>query len=90
MKKLLIGITLLIAGIIDIIGILSCATMYLPNASAWSTSYPSKLWFLIFAGHSKYDDGADGLGLGMLFGFGVILVILGLIILGIEYRKDNN
>ena len=27
---------------------------------------PSKLWFLIMAGKSKFETGADGLGLGIL------------------------
>ena len=27
---------------------------------------PSKLWFLIMAGKSKFSSGADGLGLGIL------------------------
>ena len=83
MKKILIGISLLAMGIVETLGIILCATFCLPSATAWDNSYPSKLFSLIF-------DGADGLGLGMFFSFGVVLIIVGLIILGIEYfRKES-
>ena len=88
-KKALIGVCLLIAGIIETVGIIITASLSLASTTSWSTSYPSKLFFLIFAGKSRFDDGADGLGLGVFFVFGIILTILGLIVLGIEYfRKD--
>jgi len=89
MKKTIIGIALLISGITVDFFLISSALQYLPNVTAWSTAYPSKLFFLIFAGTSRFSDGADGLGLGLLFIFGIILIVLGLIVLAIEYFKKD-
>lgn len=90
MKKLLIAITLSVMGIIETIGVMLCAAVCLPSTTAWNTSYPSKLFFLIFAGQSPYGDAANGLGLGIFFVFGVILTIGGLVLMGIEYFKKES
>ena len=89
MKKTIIGTVLLLSGIIVDMFLILTASLALPHVMAWSTSYPSKLFFLIFAGKSQSTDGADGLGLGLFFVFGIILIILGLIILAIEYLKED-
>lgn len=89
MRKAIIGIVLLTSGILTDLFLISSALQYLPHITAWSTSYPSKLFFLIFAGQSKFSDGADGLGLGLFFAFGIALIVLGLIILTIEYFKKD-
>ena len=70
MKKTIIGTALLISGVWTISFLISSALQFLPHLTAWSNSYPSKLFFLIFAGRSQFNDGADGLGLGMFFIFG--------------------
>jgi len=90
MKKTVIGIAMLISGIILNSFLILSAMQYLPHMTAWSSSYPSKLFFLIFAGQSRFNDGVDGLGLGIPFVLGVVFVILGLIILAIEYFKKEN
>ena len=73
MRKIVIGIALLFSGImLNSLMILS-AMQYLPHMTAWSRSYPSKLFFLIYAGWSRFNDGADGLGLGIPFVFGIVL-----------------
>ena len=90
MKKTVIGIAMLISGIILNSFLILSAMQYLPHMTAWSSSYPSKLFFLIFAGQSRFNDGVDGLGLGIPFVLGVVFVILGLIILAIEYLKKEN
>ena len=89
MKKTIIGIALLISGIIVDLFLILSAMQYLPHITAWSTSYPSKLFFLIFAGASQFNDGADGLGLGFPFVFGGVLIILGLSILAAEYFRND-
>ena len=89
MKKVVIGIALLINGIILNSFLIQTAMQYLPHMTAWSTSYPSKLFFLIFAGMSKFTDGADGLGLAVPFIFGTIMAIMGFIILIVEYFKKD-
>lgn len=89
MKKVLIGVCLLIGGIIETVSIIFIASLSLASTTSWDTSYPSKLFFLIFAGCSEFHDGTDGLELGVFFIFGVALVILGLIVLGIEYFKKD-
>jgi len=89
MKKIAIGIALLISGLIFNSFLIFTAMQYLPQMTVWSNSYPSKLFFLIFAGMSQFNDGADGLGLGILFIFGIVLTVLGLIILAIEYFKKE-
>jgi len=89
MKKTIIGIALLASGIATNLFLISSALQYLPNLKAWSTTYPSKLFFLIFAGQSRFNDGADGLALGLFFIFGVALIVLGIIILAVEYFKKD-
>jgi hypothetical protein len=89
MKKTVIGAVILFAGVLQTIGIIISAAIYMPNLTAWSTAYPSKLLFLILAGKSRFSDGADGFGLGLLFILGIIMILLGLGILINEYiRKD--
>ncbi len=89
MKRVAIGITVLSSGILTILSIFVCASLYLPHLTSWSTAYPSRLFFLIFAGQSKFSNGADGLGLGLFFVLGIILTIVGLAILAIEYFKKE-
>ena len=90
MKKTVIGIALLVCGIGIDLFLITSALQYLPNLTAWSNSYPSRLFFLIFAGSSQFNDGADGLGLGLFFIIGAVLAIFGIIILAIEYFKKDN
>ncbi|MCL2566134.1 MAG: hypothetical protein FWE24_10095 [Defluviitaleaceae bacterium] len=90
MKKTIIGIALLVSGIITISLLILSAMQYLPHMTVWSNNYPSRLFFLIFAGQSRFGDGASGLALGLPFVFGIVLIVLGLIILTIEYFKKDN
>ena len=62
-----------------------------PNLTSWSNDYHSRLMFLIFADQSEFNDSADGLGLGIFFVFGTLLIILGIAILIKKYfsKKDN-
>lgn len=90
MKKAFIGSSLLFMGTIETIGIMLCAVLYLPHVTAWYTTYPSKMFFLIFAGKSSLNDGTDGLGLGIFFILGIFFMILGLVMLVAEYfRKES-
>lgn len=88
MKKTIIGAVMLIAGVLQTIGIIISGVIYLPHQSGWSTAYSSKLWFLIMAGKSKFSSGAGGLGLGTLLFFGIIMILIGFYILISEYIKD--
>jgi len=88
MRKTIIGAVLLIAGVLQTIGIILCGVIYLPHQNEWLSTYPSKLWFLIMAGKSKFSTGADGLGLGILFIFGIIMLLIGFCMLISEYIKD--
>jgi hypothetical protein len=89
MKKTVIGAVILFAGILQTMGIIISGVIYLPHLTAWSTLYPSKLYFLILAGKSQFNDDANGLGLGVFFILGIIMALLGLGILIYEYiRKD--
>lgn len=93
MKKVLIGSVLLITGILDIVAIIIAAAVSLTAMQEWSYEYPSRLWFLIFAGkpqmHNGFFEGVGGLGLGFFFICGVLLLILGLIILAVEYFNSS-
>ncbi len=89
MKKIAIGICFLVSGIITDLALVFAAVSFLPRQNAWDTAYPSKLMFLIFAGKSGFNDGADGLGLGLFFSFGILLMILGAAILLREYFSDR-
>ena len=90
MKKVWIGMCLFIMGVVETIAIILSASILLPGVTAWDTAYPSKLFFLIFAGRSEFNDGADGLGLGLFFVLGMIFMAVGLVILGVEYfRKES-
>ncbi len=89
MKRAFIGSSLLFIGTLETVGIMLCAVLYLPHVTAWYTTYPSKMLFLIFAGKSSLNDGTDGLGLGIFFVVGILFMLLGLVMLGAEYfRKE--
>jgi hypothetical protein len=90
MRKIAIGICFLLSGIITDLALVFSAVTFLPHLTAWSTAYPSKLMFLIFAGKSRFSDGADGLGLGLFFSFGILLIILGTAILLKEYFSGQS
>jgi hypothetical protein len=89
MKRTAIGIALMIIGILDMLGIIITSAISLASISDWSYDYPSRLWYLIFAGKPQmqngFASGSGGLALGFLFVVGVMLLITGLIILAIEY-----
>lgn len=84
-----IGLVGLILGVLTGLTVILVAAMSLPTTNAWSTAYPSKLWFLIFAGTSPFRDGAHGLGLGWVFVFGVILAIGGIALLIMDAVKQK-
>lgn len=89
MKKIATGICFLVSGLITDLALVFAAVSFLPQQNAWDTAYPSKLMFLIFAGTSRFNDGADGLGLGLFFSFGVLLIIMGAAILLREFFFDR-
>lgn len=89
MKRTVIGTVILLAGVLQTMGIIISGVIYLPHLTALYTSYPSKLLFVILAGKSQFDDGADGLGLSIFFILGIIMMIFGLIILIYEYRRKT-
>jgi len=90
MKRVLIAITLSVMGIMETIGVMLCAAICLSDAPAWNSEYPSKLFFLIFAGQSPAGDAASGLSLGLFFVFGVVLTLSGLVLMGIEYFREES
>ena len=55
MKKTIIGAVMLIAGVLQTIGIIISGVIYLPHQSEWSTAYSSILWFLIMAAGVGYN-----------------------------------
>lgn len=89
MKKTIIGISFLVCGIATDLALVFSAMSFLPHTSAWSTTYPSKLMFLIFAGKPQFNNDEGGLGLGWFFLFGVVLVALGVFILLREYLSKE-
>ena len=89
MKKTVIGAIIFLAGVVQTIGVFLCGILYLPHVTAWNTAYPSKLFFLIMSGNSQFSDGADGLGLGIFFVFGIAMVLFGLGILICELAKKD-
>ncbi|MDR2899833.1 MAG: hypothetical protein LBU94_05935 [Clostridiales bacterium] len=90
MKRIIIGAVLLVSGLFTALSIVSYAMDYLPHITTWLNSYPSKLFFLIFAGQSMFNDGTDGLGLGLFFSAGIFLAIMGLVILLREYFSKES
>lgn len=89
MKKTVIGVTFFIGGMIASLTTVLAAAVNLPHTNGWSTRYPSKLWFLIFAGKSSFNNGLHGLGLGPVFLFGLALLALGIFILLREYFSKD-
>lgn len=85
MKKIVIGITFLIAGIIQTGSVIYFAIIAMPEMSSWSTRYPSRLWSLIFGGNDS-----SGLALGLFFALGIVMLIFGLIVLLKEYFMKND
>ena len=81
------GLVGLVLGVLTGLTVIIVAAMNLPSTNTWSTAYPSKLWFLIFAGTSPFRDGADGLGLGWVFVFGVIMAAAGIVLLIMDTVK---
>ena len=86
MKKILIGAALLLSGVLDVIGIVIAGSISATLITSWGGT--SRVWYAIFAGRSKYGM-SDGMGLGVLFVIGVLLLIAGLVLLIIEYRKAD-
>lgn len=87
MKKVVIGIAMLLSGVLTTAGIILAAVISLPDMNAWSNAYPSRLWFLVFAGNS--GDGLNGLGLGLPMLLGIAMTLFGLVALLVEYFRKN-
>lgn len=83
------GLVGLILGVLTDLVVIVVAAMSLPTTNTWSTAYPSKLWFLVFAGTSPHRDGANGLGLGWVFVFGALLAAAGIILLIMDFVKQK-
>lgn len=65
-------------GVLTLLATIIIAAINVPSTTSWSTRYPSKLWFLIFAGRSRFPNEAGGLGLAPVFVFGALLSAFGL------------
>jgi hypothetical protein len=89
MKRTIIGSIFLLTGMLNLIGTIISGSIYSSMLKTWDTSYGTKLWFSIFCGASKFNDGMDGLGLNVFFIFGILLIILGLVILLKEYFNST-
>lgn len=89
-KSFFTGLVLLFLGTLTDLVVIVAAAINLPSINAWSTSYPSKLWFLIVSGMSQYNDGADGLGLGWVFVLGIVAIIVGILLLILDsFRRKK-
>lgn len=86
MKKTVIGGIIMLSGVLTTIGIILTAAIYAPSITSWSGS---KLWFAIFGAQKYGNEVIQSLFLGTPFIIGIILAIVGLIILGKEYFKDD-
>ena len=86
MKKTVIGGIIMLSGVLTTISIILTAAIYAPSITSWSGS---KLWFAIFGAKKYGNEVIQSLFLGTPFIIGIILAIIGLIILGKEYFKDD-
>ncbi|WP_353097101.1 hypothetical protein [Tissierella praeacuta] len=87
MKKTIIGSVILLSGVIIDMTLIMAAAFYTPSMTAWSGL---KLWYAIF-GAKKYGNGVvESLFLGVPFVIGIMLIIIGLIILSVEYYNKEN
>lgn len=82
MKKVIIGASLALFGVIIDCAIIISASVYCSSLNSWSGS---KLWFAVF-GVTNYSNEANlSLNLGIPFVFGAILLLCGIVVLVIEY-----
>lgn len=84
-KRFIIGIVFLSTGLLIVISVIIAAAINVSNTAGWLTSYPSKLWFLIFEGNGLFQDSPKGLALGPFFIGGIIFALLGAALLLWEY-----
>jgi hypothetical protein len=89
MRKTAIGIALLLSGLAVTLGLIASAATVVSTLTSWSSTYPSKLFYVIFSGFSLYDTVSSGFGLGWLFVLGYALAVLGLAALGVEYFRKG-
>ena len=78
MKRSLIGVFLSLVGSIWAIAILLAGATYVPNVNEWSTP------------PGRYLTGIIEMGLIVPLVVGVLLLVLGLVILAIEFFKKEN
>lgn len=84
MKRTLIGSVTFLSGILITLTILISAAQYVPEIDTWRGS---KLWFAIFGAIDMESE--QSLFLGVPFTAGLLLIVLGSIILAIEYFKKD-
>ena len=84
MKRVIIGSTIMLSGIFTTMGIILAAVIYSPTISQWSGS---RLWYAIFGAKQYGNEVIQSLFLGTPFIIGTILILIGLIILTVEYFK---
>ena len=82
MKRTIIGGFIMVGGLFTTLTIILVAAMYIPSMTSWSGS---QLWYAIFGGKQYGDDVVQSLFLGIPFVVGLLLLILGLVILVMEY-----
>ncbi|CAM4028558.1 hypothetical protein [Lederbergia lenta] len=87
MKRTVIGGFIMLGGLFTTLTIILAAAIYVPNITGWSGK--SKLWFAIFGEKQYGDDVVESLFLGFPFIVGLLFVIFGLVILGIEYFNKS-
>jgi hypothetical protein len=86
MKKVIIGLTLALCGTIIDCAIIIGASAYCASLNSWAGS---KFWYAVF-GATRYGNEVNlSLNLGLPFVFGGILILIGLVVLAIEYFNKS-
>ncbi|MBA2176156.1 hypothetical protein H0266_14765 [Halobacillus locisalis] len=85
MKRIVIGGFLMLGGLLITLTIILSGAIYATQITAWSGK--SKLWYAIFGDKQYGNEVVQSLFLGFPFVLGIIITIIGLMILGMEYKR---
>ncbi|GGN91121.1 hypothetical protein [Saccharibacillus kuerlensis] len=86
MRKTLIGCVLTLVGAWMIGCIFIAAAIFVPNMSTWEGT---RIWYAIFGDGPYEADLQQSMALGLPFAVGILILVIGLLILAVEYFRTE-